>query len=136
MSTRRDNLFDAAMDFGRQVEEAFSELIDRPWKRIATAAASWPAVDIFETAEAYLLAVDLPGVGPHEVELRVEPHKVAICGCRFCGAISGAARSVVVERTRGRFCRTFFLEHEVDAGGVETGYENGIYWAKLRKRRT
>lgn len=93
----------------------------------------WPATDLYETDDAYVLLADLPGVAPQDVELRVEDHELVFCGLRSTG-VAHPGRGIVIERSWGRFCRRFSLEHPIDPERVEHGYENGIYWARLPKR--
>jgi len=78
--------------------------------------------------------VDLPGVGAHDVHVRVRPWQIEICGRREAARSARAARRVLVERTVGRFCRTFRLEHEVDPDATETRCEHGVCRIRLRKR--
>lgn len=119
----------------RDIEDAFASLIDGPWKRPHAGVTGWPATDLYETDEAYLLLADLPGVVPGDIELHVEGHQVVLYGLRWSTGFVRHDREVFVERTCGRFCRHFCLEMPVDAEGIEHGYENGIYWARLPKRR-
>lgn len=119
----------------RDIEDAFATLIDGPWKRPRAGVTAWPATDVYETEEAYLLLADLPGVAPEDIELRVEDHHVMLYGLRWSTGFVRHDREVFVERTCGRFCRRFSLEVAVDTEALEHGYENGIYWARLPKRR-
>ena len=122
-------------DVHREIQEAFVALIDGPWGRAATAVTGWPATDLFETDEDYLLFADLPGVVPEDIELYVEDRQLVLCGLRWTTAFMRQGREVIVERSCGRFCRRIRLEESVDIDRAEHGYENGIYWARLPKRR-
>ncbi len=122
-------------DLQREIQEVFGALIDGPWGRGAPGLTAWPATDLFETEDDYLLFADLPGVAPDDVELRLEGRCLILCGLRWTTAFMRQGREVSVERTCGRFCRRIRLEEPVDLDGVQHGYENGIYWARLPKRR-
>jgi len=120
-------------DWHREVEKTFAELIDARWGR-SGAPPSWqPSVDLIELDEAYVLLADLPGVSAEDVEIRVEHGELVLCGSRWNTAFVREGRGLIVERSFGRFCRHFPLDEPVDPDRMETGYENGIYWARLPK---
>lgn len=134
MSTRTSWLAWQLFNVEREIEDAFAALVERPWKQLVPSLTAWPAVDLYETEEAYVLLADLPGVAPEDIELEVEDHSIRLCGLRWGIGYARHGRCVIVERTGGRFCRRFSLEEPVDAERIEQGVENGIYWARLPKR--
>jgi HSP20 family protein len=121
-------------DVEREINDAFAALVEGPWGRAGPGPTRWPATDLYETQEAYLLLADLPGVAPEDVELKVEERELALCGARWRTGFMRQGRQVIVERSCGRFCRRFSLPEPVDPEHVQHGYENGIYWARLPKR--
>lgn len=117
-----------------EIDEAFAALIERPWGRTWPSVTGWPAVDLYESDDVYILLADLPGVAPEDVELHVKEREVMFCGLRWSASSARQGREVIVERSCGRFCRRFLLKDPVDNQRVEQGYENGVYWARLPKR--
>ena len=61
-----------SLDLDRRIDQVFSELIHEPWGCDFGAAAWQPAVDVYETGDAYLIEVDIPGVPPENVEVQVD----------------------------------------------------------------
>jgi HSP20 family protein len=118
-----------------QLEETFAELLHEPWKSTEGREDWQPAIDIYETADAYLVEADLPGVRPEDVQIRLQGRWLTICGSRQGSAARRHDRGVHVERTCGTFCRTFFLAHWVDTNAIETRLESGIYRIRLPKER-
>jgi HSP20 family protein len=114
------------------IEHAFTRLIDEPWGRF-TSTAWQPAIDLYETADAYHLEADLPGVDPDSVELRVEGKQVSLCGTRNMMVSITTRREVMRERSMGHFCRTLTVRHEVDTEHISFDYDRGIYRAELPK---
>ena len=66
--------------------------------------ADWfPAVDVTETAQEYVVEVDLPGLKAAEIQLRVDSNGLSISGERVPRHPGG--RRVRVERPSGAFVR-------------------------------
>jgi len=120
----------------REIDEAFATWIETPWKRDAGGElAGWPAVDLYDIDGAYLLLADLPGVAPEDIELELSDHELVFSGRRWSIGFVRHGRRLITERRCGRFRRRFPLDEPVDTSEVRQGYENGIYWARLPKRR-
>jgi HSP20 family protein len=85
-----------------------------PTCQLADQDTDWfPAVDVTETAEEYVLEVDLPGLKPEEVQVSVDHDALSISGDRVLPRHGG--RKLRVERPAGAFVRRFPLPQ--DAGG-------------------
>jgi HSP20 family protein len=121
-------------DLREQLEETFAELLHEPWRSTEGQEVWQPAIDIYETSDAYLVEADLPGVRPEDVEVRLQGRFLTICGSRQSDVTQRHEKGVHVERRYGKFCRTFMLEHPVDAGAVESRCEDGIYRIRLPKK--
>ena len=92
-----------------------------------------PAVDIYETSEAYVLHADLPGMTKEDIEVQVVEDQVAIRGSRkrlHPGEEKGYRR---YERAEGRFERSFRIKGGIDASRVEARFENGVLTVTLPK---
>ena len=53
------------------MERLFDEMIHRPWGAGREARGWNPSVDLYETADAFVLEADLPGVGLENVKVEV-----------------------------------------------------------------
>ncbi len=119
-------------DLEQQVEELFSDLIDAPWKG---ELHEWrPQIDVYENDDAYEIDADLPGVRPQDLSLRIEPHRVVICGERIASTTDRSGQSVRIERRHGRFCREFPLRTPVDETGLTVQHAEGVFHIRIPKR--
>lgn len=122
-------------DLNREIESAFADIIYQPWGQQERFATWQPAIDVYETDEAYHVEADLPGVLPEDLEVQVQGQWVNICGTRRSVKRTQLGRTVRIERGHGRFCRRFRLDEPIVEGKIETSYEQGIYHILLPKRR-
>lgn len=100
----------------------------RGWR----SATAFPAVNVYESPEAYGLEAELPGVAAQDLELTVEGDVVTISGARKGEELKGAAYHRQ-ERPVGRFARSLRLPARLDAEHVEAHYENGVLTARIAK---
>jgi HSP20 family protein len=120
-------------DLRYRLDQLFEELIYRRWG--IPAPDEWrPALDVYETRDAYLVKVDLPGVPPERVEIRVTETELNVSGTRTReepeGALSGHC-----ERPSGRFRRSVCLAQPVAPEEARAECRHGTYSIWLFKRR-
>jgi HSP20 family protein len=119
-------------DLDRQIDELFSSFINWP----AKGAAEWrPAIDAYESDDAYLFVADLPGVRAEDLTVRVEAAGIAICGTRTSAERVQSWRRLSVERRYGEFCRRFPLGEPVDADAIQVTQEQGVFYIRVPKRQ-
>jgi HSP20 family protein len=106
---------------------------------VGTDAPGWtPPVDLYETAEEFVLTAELPGLSRDEIEIQVEDSRIVIRGARSAG---GSTREIPceqyhrVERGHGRFSRGFSLPEPIEAGGVTADLKDGILTVTIPKAR-
>ena len=110
----------------RQMSAFFDNI--RPQEpRVDNGNATWsPAVDVSETAEAYVFTAELPGMKPEAVVIEVKDNTLTIKGERPSVSLKEGERFHHRERPSGRFARVFRLPKPVAADGVEATYRDGI----------
>src|ERR1700693_6122199 len=92
-----------------------------------TTPATWaPAVDISERKDAYLVAVELPGVKPGDVEITVEDGLLTIQGERHFAHDSAEEKMHRTERFFGAFRRSITLPSHVEADKIEASAQDGV----------
>lgn len=121
-------------DLDQEIEAAFANLIHQPWGRPDAPRGWQPAVDLYETNEAYFLEADLPGVSREDLELQVEDSRILLRGHRRSVRVSQSKRGVRIERAQGDFERAITLDQPVDPERVEVNCEQGILRVRLPKR--
>lgn len=101
---------------------------------VRNATGVWaPAVDIYETTDAYVLHADLPGVTKEDIEVQVLEDQVAIRGTRKRVQPVEEKGFRRYERAEGRFERSFRIKGGIDAGKVDARFENGVLTLTLPK---
>jgi HSP20 family protein len=92
----------------------------------ASTPAWAPALDIAERKDAYLVAVELPGVKLDDLEITLEDGLLTIQGERQFTSESSEEQYHRVERRSGAFRRAITLPAHVMADKVEASMEDGV----------
>jgi len=89
-------------------------------------APGWtPAVDVYETADRFVVSVELPSLNRDDIRIDVQDQTLVIRGERPCQT-PGDARFLRVERGHGAFVRSFSLPQPVRAGDVSAEFRDGV----------
>jgi len=90
-------------------------------------AQAWaPAVDITERKDAYLVAVELPGVGLDDLEITFQDGLLTVQGQRRVAADSSEERVHRAEQRYGAFRRSIMLPTHVKADAIEASTQDGV----------
>jgi HSP20 family protein len=92
-----------------------------------------PPTDIEETADSFVLRLDLPGVKTEEVKLTVLGDTLTIRGERKPGSETNANGLYRRERRYGTFERAFRLGRSVKAEQVEASFRDGVLEVRVPK---
>lgn len=84
-----------------------------------------PAVDIYETENAFVLLADLPGVDKENLHVDVKEGELSIDG-RANGIHGKDERTLVEEFKLGRYLRKFALDDTIDCEKIEASFKNGV----------
>ena len=101
-----------------------------------SATADWvPRVDINEYGDRFELFVDVPGVDPKSVDIRLDNGVLTIDGERQAPAHAGDENRIRrrTERGYGRFHRRFILPDTVDADNVKATDRHGVLEIRIAK---
>jgi HSP20 family protein len=121
--------------------DQFDRLFDQAFDAPVPGAIGWGypalgtalAADISETADELRLTMDMPGLDPKDLDVRIEGDQLVVRGERKTES-SSSGTLLRSERTYGVFQRTFALPAAIDSGKVEARYENGVLTVHLPKR--
>jgi HSP20 family protein len=99
-------------------------------------APGWtPPVDLYETAQAYVLTAELPGLRRDQIEIHADASRLVIRGQRDSSA--GGAPSCEqyhrVERGHGRFSRAFTLPEPIDIDAITADLTDGLLTVTIPK---
>jgi HSP20 family protein len=99
-----------------------------------TSQCAWtPGVDIFETDQGVIIAVDLPGVNKKDVVVEVRDEVMTISGVRCADPDFQATNYYRRERTCGNFHRTFTLHAMVSPEEIKAKFKNGVLVVEIPK---
>jgi HSP20 family protein len=93
-----------------------------------------PPVDVYEDEHQVTLKVEVPGIRPEDIDIRVENNTLAVRGERKFEKEEKEENFQRVERRYGSFYRAFTLPSTVDADQVKAEYENGVLRIRLDKK--
>ena len=100
-----------------------------------TDAPGWiPPVDLYETADGFVLTAELPGLAREQIEVQVTHDRIMIRGERSSRHGHGEHYHRV-ERGYGRFSRAFALPEPVDVESVTADLRDGILTVTIPKAR-
>jgi HSP20 family protein len=91
-----------------------------------------PALDISERSDAYLVAVELPGVEPDDLQVTFEEGLLAVQGERHF-AHDSSERRFRIERDYGTFSRAILLPADVLADAIEATTIDGVLMITIPK---
>ena len=102
-------------------------------KEVMTVADWTPTVDISESEAEYAIKAELPEVKKEDVKVTVEDGALTIQGERKQEKEEKGKKYHRIERSYGRFVRTFTLPDAVDESKVRAEYAEGILHLHLPK---
>jgi HSP20 family protein len=92
-----------------------------------------PLADVYETADAFVFQLDLPGVREEDVEIHAEVDQLTIRGERRLAEAVRPDCFHRMERSYGHFSRSFALPAEVDPSRATAQFQNGLLRLEIRK---
>jgi HSP20 family protein len=95
-----------------------------------------PAMDAWETEEAFVVQFDLPGVNPSQVDVSFDRNTLTIKGTRgstLPAPEHGEKRVFVAERALGQFGRTLRFPQWVESGRIEAKFTDGVLTVTVPK---
>jgi HSP20 family protein len=104
-----------------------------------SSGATWaPPVDIYETAEAFVLTAEVPGIESSAIDIRVIGETLIVRGeRRWDRTMQGPAAEEHFHRLEsayGKFERSFRLSEEIDSTRITADLDLGVLQVILPKR--
>ena len=125
MAVLQNRLNSIFSDFGRTFEGESEAL---------SAGNFVPAVDIYEDPQKVVLKLEVPGIRPDDLDIRVEGRTLSVRGERKFESEEKEENFHRIERRYGSFSRSFTLPNTVDTENVQANYVNGVLKITLAKR--
>ena len=110
----------------------------RAWQqRLASPQAdAWtPPMDVYETADRYVVAAEVPGMPREQIELVLEDARLIIRGHRTerAAGTGTVTHFHQVERGHGPFTRSFEFATRIDTAAVSADLAHGVLTITLPK---
>jgi len=91
-----------------------------------------PAADIYETSDAFILKIDMPGVQKESIRVLVEPGQLQVKGL-IAQLYKETTHLVFSEIRKASFYRRFNIGSGIDTANIEANFENGVLTVTLQK---
>jgi len=120
--------------FRQQMDEIFRYLSTLEGREEYTEKVGSPLVDIYGTANSFVVEVELPGCEKKDIALSI---------CCSTLVVEAVARDetgpgvtyICLERSPGRFCRAIEIPPAADLDGVQARYQRGLLTVVFPWRR-
>lgn len=94
--------------------------------RFAPNPTGWkPPIDVLETADAYIVIAELPGVRREDLDIHIDDGRLTLAGSRGERELA-CEQYHRIERGHGAFSRTFQLPLPVDADRINADLRDGV----------
>ena len=133
---RKFNPFDPFDEF-TTLKNQFNRLLAQmnPEAEEEVVLENWaPLVDIFETKDAIMLKVELPGINEKDIHVEMENGLLTIRGERKAEKETADKGYRRVERSYGKFLRTFTLPTNVEFPKITATFTNGLLELDIPKK--
>lgn len=101
------------------------------WRSLMRGGA--PAMDLVERAGEYEVQVELPGLTPDEIDIRMTDGTLVISGEKTAEQKEERENYHMSERSYGSFQRAFRLPGGIAVDKVEARFENGVLKVRMPK---
>ena len=136
MSMVRYNPWVSPSNFPDEIKQVFDRFFsDSEGDQSNVVTSQWaPRVDIKEEAECFVIAADIPGVDPKDIEINMDNGILSIKGERRTEAKDETERYSRIERSHGLFYRRFALPDSADPEGIKASGKHGVLEITIPKR--
>lgn len=93
-----------------------------------------PSADVFETDKSVELHLDMPGIAPEAIDVKLEGNQLTISAERKNEKAPDDKGWIRRERNQGTFSRTFTLNETLEGTSPEASYRHGVLIVTLPKR--
>lgn len=112
----------------------WDDIIDRFFDDDINFTTNFPAVDIREENDKYLMEVELPGLTEKDIELKVEGNLLTLSSRKYEKKEEKKKDYILKERRRMSFSRSFTLPEGADRDNIQAEFKNGLLKILLAKK--
>lgn len=133
LQDRMNRLFEDASQrrASEQSSSGGSATTETPGGAEGAETSDWfPAADVYESNDEYIVAVDLPGIDRSTLDISIDDDRLTVKGMR---AGKDAALQLA-ECPKGIFLRTFTVPASVDRDDIKADYKDGVLRVRLLRQ--
>jgi HSP20 family protein len=93
----------------------------------------YPAMDLVETGDHFVLRADLPGLGEDDVNIELEDNVLTVSGERKAEHEEKREGFYRLERATGTFSRSLTLPEGVNPEAVQASFDRGVLEVRIPK---
>ena len=117
------------------LNRALDEAVASSWN--GSNGHAWvPALDIVERQDAYVLALEVPGVDPSTIDVSFEKSLLTVRGERATVETQKDDNVRVMERVTGSFLRSVRLPEHVDGDRISAESKDGVLYLTVPKAQS
>ena len=128
-----NSALDRMITLNRFLDEALASSLNGS----SEASRAWvPALDVVERHDAYLIALEIPGVDPSTIDVNFEQNVLSVRGSKPMGFEIGKDTELRVysaERVVGDFDRSVRLPEFVDGENIAAEFKHGVLFLTVPK---
>jgi HSP20 family protein len=102
-------------------------------KTVQSGQLWYPAADVYQTPDGWVVKVELAGVSPEDIEIDIQGNVLYIAGCRKDRSCAAGVSYQQMEITYSNFEKTLRFPSTIEGAVVEHEFENGLLIVTLRK---
>jgi len=125
-------------DWSSNIRDIMDEMLRRSFVDFRNEGAWQPQTNVYETADAFYICVELAGVNEEELDLKCKGARVELRGSRRTPSppnVTGPRSVYLLEINDGDFRRVIDLPEEVQVDRVEATYSRGYLWVQLPRTK-
>jgi HSP20 family protein len=102
-------------------------------KSVRSGQLWYPAADVYQTLDGWLVKVELAGVSAEDIEIDIQGNVLFLAGCRRDRSCTAGVSYQQMEITYSRFEKTLNFPASIEGARVEHNFENGLLIIHLQK---
>ena len=102
-------------------------------KNVRSGQLWYPAADVYQTPDGWLVKVELAGVSAEDIEIDIQGNVLYIAGSRKDRSCTGDFSYHQMEITYSSFEKTLKFPASIEGATIEHNFENGLLLIRLKK---
>jgi HSP20 family protein len=102
-------------------------------KNVRSGQLWYPAADVYQTEDGWIVKVELAGVSVEDVEIDIQGNQLYIVGCRKDRSCAVGMSYHQMEITYSRFEKSLQFPAAIEGARIEHNFDNGILIIRLWK---